>query len=124
MRSKAQILIVDDQEGIRSFLLETCQILGYSAEATACGREALELIANRNYQLAFVDLKMPGLDGQKTIQEIVEKRKNIKVIVITGYSDSDKKYAELLSSPQVLAILKKPFTLEELQTILEKNISE
>lgn len=127
MKSQAQILIVDDQEGIRNLLRETCLVLGYAAEVTDSGQEALRLIENGAYQIAIVDLMMPGLNGVDTIKQLMEKTENLKIIVVTGlneFEEQDAGITELLANPRVLALLKKPFSLKELQKILEKNISE
>jgi len=124
MKKNAQVLIVDDQEGIRKLLLETCLFLGYEAEATDSGQEALNLVKKSNYQLALVDMKMPGLDGIKTTKQILEMAEQLKVVMITGFDNSDDDLKKVSVIPQVVAIMKKPFSLEELKKILAENITD
>jgi len=124
MKKDSQVLIVDDQEGIRKLLLETCLILGYEAEATDSGREALDLVKKNYYQVALIDMKMPGLDGLMTTKQILEIAKQLKVVMITGFLDVDNDLKEISTLPQVVAVMKKPFALEELQKILAENITD
>jgi two-component system response regulator (stage 0 sporulation protein F) len=124
MNKNAQVLIVDDQEGIRKLLLETCLILGYEAEATDSGQEALELVKKNKYQLALVDMKMPGLDGLKTTKQILEMIEQLRIVMITGFDDSEDDLKEVRNNPQIVAVLKKPFAIEKLGKILEENITD
>ena len=63
--------MLDDQEGVRELLLETCLVLGYEYDAIDSGQEALGLVQKNNYQLVLVDMKMPGLDGLTTTEQIL-----------------------------------------------------
>jgi len=120
----AQILIVDDQEGIRNLLLETCLMLGYEAIATGSGEEALTLVENHDFQGVLLDVRMPGFDGRKTLEQILREGKKPRIIIISGYCDCEKKLEELSANPLVDAVLKKPFQLQELQALLEKKIKQ
>lgn len=122
MREEAQILIVDDQEGIRKLLLEACSLLGYEAMAAASGQEALALMQEHHFQVALVDMRMPGLDGLGTTEQLLEIGKGLKIIVMTGYCDCESEIKEISRDLRIAAVLKKPFALEELQAFLEKNI--
>jgi two-component system response regulator (stage 0 sporulation protein F) len=123
MNKKAKVLIVDDQEGVRELLLETCLVLGYEADAIDSGQEALGLVQKNNYQLVLVDMKMPGLDGLTTTEQILEMNKQLKVVMITGFDDSEDDLKEISENPQVVAVMKKPFAIKELEKILAENIA-
>lgn len=123
MKKNAQVLIVDDQEGVRNLLLETCLILGYEAQATDSGQEALDLVKKNNYKIALIDMKMPGLDGFKTTQRIMKMTEQIRIVMITGFDDNEDHLKEIRATHQVVAVMKKPFALEELKEILAENIT-
>ncbi|MDD2212317.1 MAG: response regulator [Clostridia bacterium] len=124
MKKNTPILIVDDQEGIRKLLLETCGMLGYGAVAVASGQEALVLVPQHNFQVALVDMKMPGLDGLQTTEQLLATGGNLKIIMITGDDDYEGIIQENNTNCEVAAVMKKPFALEKLQALLEKNITE
>ena len=119
---KAQVLIVDDQEGIRQLLHETCHLLGYKALTAKSGVEALALAQKHDFQLALVDLKMPGLDGFSTMERLLAVENRLNLIAMSGYGEM-----ELNDFPphlKVAAIMKKPFDLMELKSLLEKTLGK
>lgn len=113
-----RILIVDDQEGIRKLLAEACTILGYDAQAVSSGMEALERINEDKFQLAIVDMKMPGLSGIETIIRMRSTDRDIKTILMTGYGESF--YKEETASEIADGIVLKPFDLDEIRGLLEQ----
>ncbi len=114
MGNKAKILIIDDQEGIRQLLAETCLMLGYEVKTAANGQEAYDLVCQEDFQVAFVDMKMSGINGYETMKLIREKRKGLKGVFMTGYDEPDP---ELKSE---MIVLIKPFNLEKVKEVLEK----
>jgi two-component system response regulator (stage 0 sporulation protein F) len=114
MGNKAKILIIDDQEGIRQLLAETCLMLGYEVKTAANGQEAYDLVCQEDFQVAFVDMKMSGINGYETMKLIREKRKGLKGVFMTGYDEPDH---ELKSE---MIVLIKPFNLEKVKEVLEK----
>ncbi|MDD2432244.1 MAG: response regulator [Clostridia bacterium] len=121
---KARVLIVDDQEGVRQLLQETCLLLGYEAMTAKSGLEALDLVQKHNFQIALVDMKMPGLNGLSTTERLLATGKHLNIIVMSGFCDGESEISELSSHLDVAAVMKKPFDLEELKVVLEKNISK
>jgi len=82
----ARILVVDDEEIV---LLSCERILaeeGYEVHTRLSGKEALELLAEEPFDLAIVDLKMPGMDGMELLRRIKQDYPHISVVMITGYS--------------------------------------
>lgn len=113
-----KILIVDDQEGIRKLLAEACMILGYDAQTASSGLEALERINEDKFQLAIVDMKMPGLSGIETITKMRSTDKDIKTILMTGYGESF--YREETVNEIADGVVLKPFDLDEIRGLLEQ----
>ena len=79
------VLIVDDEADFSTALVERLQRRGFAAEAVLSGREALERLGADRYQVAVLDLKMPGLDGLATLREIKRAGLEVAVIVLTGH---------------------------------------
>ncbi len=87
---RTRILVVDDEEQIRTFLSRALdEIEGFSVEVAETAEEALEKIQNGLFDLALVDLKLPGMDGLQLITEIVKSKPEILTILLTGYADID-----------------------------------
>jgi two-component system response regulator AtoC len=81
----ATILVVDDEQGIRSFLREALRTEGHEVDEAADGSEALRKMARRAYQVVLTDLKLPGMDGTALLERIREDHPEVEVIVLTAY---------------------------------------
>lgn len=113
-----KVLIVDDQEGIRKLLAETCTLLGYDAAVVPSGKEALERVKGEKFQLAIVDMKMPGMSGLETLIKMRSIDENIKKILMTGYGESS--YLDDAIKQGVDGVVLKPFDLDEIRKLLEE----
>lgn len=80
----SHILVVDDEEGIRSTLQEIMEQAGYKCSSATSVDKALEVLDDENVDVVITDIRMPGLDGFG-LTEIIKKRYNADVIMITGY---------------------------------------
>lgn len=118
MRGSPRILVVDDQEGIRRLLEETCTILGYEAETAASGKEALEKLEERSFALILIDMKMPGLNGLETLKKILALNNSVRTVLMTGYGESY--LLEEALQLGVSDIIQKPFDLNEIKDLLER----
>jgi DNA-binding NtrC family response regulator len=83
--TKGRILIVDDELVVRDSLARWFASEGYDARPVASAREALEL-ADRDWDLALLDIKMPGMDGLELQARLKESDPDIVVIMMTGYA--------------------------------------
>ena len=89
--------------------------LVYSLDHASSGMEGIgkvnqSLADNRPYQMAFVDIRMPGLDGVETIGQIWQADPNIQIVICTAYADySQDDLATRLGHTDKLLVLKKPF---------------
>lgn len=104
---KARILVIDDDESIRSLFKATLEEEGYAvvtAEDTATG---LAHVMQRNYNLVFLDLKMPGTDGAEILGEMRKVNSRLPVIIITGYPNSEMMERAMKQGP--IGVMLKPF---------------
>jgi len=109
------VLLIDDEEELVATLVERLELRGIAAQAALSGHEALELLAKKPFQVAVVDLKMPGLSGIDVLNVIRRKYPRTKVLLITGHGAEDPSAAEVPEG--AFDILLKPFPIE---TLLER----
>jgi CheY-like chemotaxis protein len=83
--SSKRILIVDDDPSIRYMLSRILLDEGYETMSAANGREGLKTAAAQEVDLVLLDLKMPGMNGQETLQELALLRPGLPVIIMTAY---------------------------------------
>ena len=84
---KYRILVVDDEESIRSSLRMILEHAGYIFSEAASGRDGLEKIAAQNPDAVILDVKMPGMDGIEVLEELRSLNIDIPVIVVSGHGD-------------------------------------
>jgi len=94
--------------------------LGFNTIVAASGEECLEVIQEKknDIDLIILDLVMPGLNGQQTLEELHKREINVPVILTTGFALSDlpKNPAELQHAE---AVITKPFDLEKLRVVIQ-----
>lgn len=83
---ESYILLVDDEDAIRYSITKTLQRVGYQVHAAASGEEALEMMAQREYDVVLTDIRMPGLSGVELLSRIKERAPDVVVILLTGYA--------------------------------------
>lgn len=107
--TKKQVLVVDDQIGIRKLLEEVLSEQGYQVKLAANGIEALVSIGENTPELVFMDMKMPGMDGIEALREFKKIGLSEKVIMMTAYGE-----LELVNEAKELGIhayITKPFDI-------------
>lgn len=120
MKREVNILVVDDEEIVRSSLVDWLREDGYHAEAAENGFEALEKLREKPWDIALVDLKMPKMDGLELMERMKELKPDIQVIIITAY-------ATVHTAVQAMKMgaydyLVKPFNPEEISLLINRLI--
>ncbi len=105
--AKATILVIDDEEMIRLLFKETLEESGHRVILAETGSEGLELVKQRDFDLVFLDLKMPGMDGAEIFRQIKTVKPKLPVTVITGYPGSEVMARALAQGP--FGVMGKPF---------------
>ncbi len=116
----AKILVIDDDETICSLFKDTLEELGHMITTVNESSKGLELVENRDYDLVFLDLKMPGMDGVELFKRIRVVKPNLPVTVITGYPDSDLMMSALTYGP--LGVMSKPFRGSEILSAVDNYL--
>jgi len=84
-RQNIWILLVDDEKTLLEYLSKRLLRQGFTVKATFSGEEAIEAAKEEHYDVAVVDLKMPGMDGVETQRRLKEIQPFIQCIVLTGH---------------------------------------
>ncbi len=105
--AKVNILVVDDEEVVRLLFKTTLEEAGHQVTGAETASEGLELVKQRDFDLVFLDLKMPGMDGAELFRQIKDIKPKLPVTIITGYPDSEIMSRALAYGP--FGIMNKPF---------------
>jgi excisionase family DNA binding protein len=110
----ANILVIDDDETVCSLFKDTLEDAGHKITTINDSSKGLELVKSQDYDLVFLDLKMPGIDGAELFGQIRVTNPELPVTIITGYPDSDLMMRALEYGP--LGVMNKPFNASEIMT--------
>jgi two-component system, OmpR family, response regulator len=110
--SGQHLLIVDDEENLRSMLAAALQHHGFTVTTAEDGRRALDLIADERPQLVLLDVMMPGLDGFEVCRRIRADGDRTPVLFLTARDSTEDKVRGLTLGGD--DYLQKPFSLDEL----------
>jgi len=116
-----KILVVDDDQIIRSVfqkIFERKYQGKYQVSIVKSGEEAIKKLKEETFDVVFVDILMPEMDGIDTLKALKEIKPDIIAIMMTGLAVEDK-WQEAMKLG-ALDYLYKPFELSELQTVLDK----
>lgn len=110
--SDIKILLIDDEQTLLEYLSKRLLREGFTVKATFSGEEALDVAADENFDVAVVDLKMPGIDGVETQRRLKEIQPFLQCIVLTGHGSIDTALES--GQHQAYHYLLKPIDYEEL----------
>lgn len=120
------VLLVDDEEAIRSLARDTLESFGYRVLLAENGKEAIEIyrLYKDTIGLVILDMVMPTLGGRETFLKLKELNPNVRALLSTGYSQNGKA-KEILDSG-VMGFVQKPYQVEELlqkmRTVLDAKV--
>ena len=121
MKTRWEILTVDDEEVMCESLAAWLREDGYAVDTASSGREAIEKAAAKDYAIYFIDLKMPGgMDGIETMMEIRRMHADASIIIITAYATVDTAITAMKEGAQEYIV--KPCNPEEISLLVERII--
>jgi len=120
VKTKGRILIVDDELVVRDSLGKWFTSEGYTARPVGSGREALETIQQAEFDIALLDIKMPGMDGMELQGRLHEADPDLSVIIMTGYASVDTAVQALKNG--AYDYITKPVDPDELSHLVEKAL--
>lgn len=120
MQLNGKLLVVDDEEVMREFLLEV--FASIQPIGAKDGEQALELVQSEDVCLVISDLKMPEMDGLELLRRIKKYKQDVRVIIITGYA-SAKTAADCIEAG-ACDFLKKPFSIAQIRAAVERQMGQ
>ena len=115
-------ILVEDETAVRAFASRALKNKGYEVEECASGEEAMEFLENnQEIDLLITDMVMPGMGGATLAHFVKEQFPEIKVILVSGYSEDVAR--DELASSKGFHFLAKPFSLSDLATVVKKVLS-
>ncbi len=111
---RGKILLVEDEDGVRSIAASQLESKGYDVEQACDGEQALEILEDNpgGFDLIVSDVVMPGMDGPTLIKEAKDLLGTAKVLFMSGYAERD--IAQRLDDDREVSFMSKPFTVRQL----------
>ena len=109
---KINLLVVDDEEQFLESISKSLQVRDFNVVAVNRGEKAIEAARNNPFDIALVDLKMPGINGEETLKALKAEHRWMEVIILTGHGTIDS--AVECTKSGAYSYLQKPCSLDEL----------
>jgi len=111
----SHLLIVEDDESVRTFTARALAAAGHQVETAADGAEGLDRIAASAgaYDLVLSDIRMPVMDGLEMAGSAARSYPGLRILMMTGYAEQRERAAELNGA--IVGVVNKPFTLKEIR---------
>ncbi|NQW23969.1 MAG: response regulator [SAR202 cluster bacterium] len=110
------VLVVDDQLSARVTMRGLIEYLGAQVQTAEDGYQAIEGAKNSPFDLAFIDIEMPGINGVQTLRELLKLQPGLVVAMVTGYGEAGL-VTEALNEGAI-AVLLKPLDLQEISHLV------
>ena len=104
---RSRILVIDDEEIIRALFKETLERQGHTVVTAGSSAEGIELVGRWDFDIVFLDLKMPGMDGAEFLKQLRSIKPGLPVTIITGYPGSEMMERAFKYGP--FGVMNKPF---------------
>jgi two-component system cell cycle sensor histidine kinase/response regulator CckA len=123
LTGQGTILLVEDEEGLRSLNARGLRSRGYSVIEASNGIEALEALEQKNgaVDLVVSDVVMPEMDGPTLLKTMRDRNPDLKIIFVSGYAEHA--FEKSLPENQQFAFLPKPFTLSQLVAAVKETMT-
>jgi two-component system, NtrC family, nitrogen regulation response regulator GlnG len=116
--TRARVLVADDEVSIRFVLRETLESAGHEVVEVASGEAALQALSSGDFDLAFVDIRMPGPSGLELLEQVRALARDVAVVIITAQNTFENAVEAMKRG--ALDYLVKPFGMDAVQALVEK----
>lgn len=113
-------MVVDDEPSVRESFKMILKIKDYEVTVFPDGPSAISSLEKDKFDMAFVDYKLPGMDGLEVLKKIKEVDPNIEVCIVTAYA-TETSHANAITLG-ALEYLRKPFLMEEIYELVERGL--
>ena len=115
-----RILVIDDEEAIRKLFISTLDGTGYQVETAESGEQGIEKARETKFNLIFIDLKMPGINGVETLRELWKMGQTVPIYIITAfYDDFIDQLQSAANDAMSFQVIEKPVSVDEIRSIAE-----
>ena len=123
MAAMAKLLIVEDDESVRTLAARALERAGHTIDIAADGAQGLSLIQAENggYDLVVSDIRMPEMDGIEMAIAAAALFPAIKIVLMTGYADQRERAEEL--NGIIIDVVQKPFTLADIRSRVDQALA-
>ena len=115
--NKINLLIVDDEEQFLNSISKSLELRDFKVIAVNRGEKAIEAARNNSIDIALVDLKMPGINGEETLKALKEEHQWMEVVILTGHGTIDS--AAECTRSGAYSYLQKPCDLDRILEALK-----
>lgn len=115
---KLHVMILDDEPIVGKRLKPVLTKSGFEVEVFENPNEALSRLSEKEFDIVVTDLRMEGVDGIQVLEEVIEKHKNTRVILITGYATVEVARQALVKG--AFDFIAKPFKPKDLTAVVNK----
>jgi len=116
-----RIIIVEDEVAVREVLSEFLSRFGYTIDVLGTGREAIEQLQKRHYDVAVVDWRLPGITGRDVILELLSSSPATRILATSG--QITHRLRHLAATEDQVQIVPKPFSLRQLHRLIRPDAS-
>ena len=116
------ILVVDDEFGDRETLKGILEDKGYRVATAQDGAEAIEMVKSKHYDIIFLDVRLPGMDGVETFEQVKKIDPKATVIMMTGYTVED--LVKKAITQGAYTCMYKPFDVEKVIALVDDIAKE
>lgn len=122
-KAAGRVLIVDDEETVGLGISEILKDDGFDAAYVVSGKEAVDAVKESPFNIVFMDIIMPGMNGLETFREIKKATPGVIVILFTGYfRDAEQVIAEGVKEGMIDEFIRKPYFADEIIRSVRKHI--
>jgi CheY-like chemotaxis protein len=120
----SHLLVVDDDEQFRGFVVAMLRKRGFTVTEASNGRRALRLLETTQFDVIITDIVMPDMEGLEAIRHFRVAAPETKIVAMSGGGSGDVDYLHFAAEFGAVATLNKPFTPTEIVDIVSRLIPE
>lgn len=118
MADTIRLLIVDDEIKFLESIAKRLELRGLDVTTATSGQQAVKVAESQKFDLALLDLKMPGMDGKQVLEILKREHKFLEVVILTGHGSVDS--AVECTKLGAFSYLPKPYELDDLIEVLRQ----
>jgi DNA-binding NtrC family response regulator len=122
MDKHPKILVVDDDETIRTTMKAILQDEGYAVDLAGTGKEAIQKTTEKNYNVALLDIRLPDMEGVELLKLLKDGIPRTRKIMVTGYPSMQNAISALNKNAD--AYLLKPVDVEKLLATVKQQLDD